>query len=94
MVSISSEIAPEIREYWRASTTACCHSACCRGVTCAGARDTDCTGDNSHWSGPGTICNAPGNIHTPCCRADFNQSGGTSIDDIFMFINAWLAGCP
>jgi hypothetical protein len=28
------------------------------------------------------------------CRADFNNSGGLSIQDIFDFLNAWFAGAP
>jgi hypothetical protein len=27
----------------------------------------------------------------PLCRADFNGSGGATIDDIFIFLNAWFA---
>jgi hypothetical protein len=32
----------------------------------------------------------------PChaCPADFNLSGGLEVQDIFDFLNAWLAGCP
>jgi hypothetical protein len=30
----------------------------------------------------------------PCCPVDFNNSGGTEIQDIFDFLAAWFAGCP
>jgi hypothetical protein len=36
----------------------------------------------------------PGNAQTPCCAADFNQSGSVTVADIMDFINAWLAGSP
>jgi hypothetical protein len=28
------------------------------------------------------------------CRTDFDDSGRANIDDIFIFLNAWFAGCP
>jgi hypothetical protein len=31
---------------------------------------------------------------TGACRADFNQSGGISVQDIFDFLAAYFAGCP
>lgn len=31
---------------------------------------------------------------TQPCRADFNQSGGISVQDIFDFLTAYFAGCP
>lgn len=30
----------------------------------------------------------------PACPADFNNSGGVSVDDLFMYLNAWFTGCP
>ncbi len=28
------------------------------------------------------------------CRADFDESGGIGVPDIFAFLSAWFAGCP
>ena len=28
------------------------------------------------------------------CRADFNESGGVTIDDLFLYFNAWFTGDP
>jgi hypothetical protein len=30
----------------------------------------------------------------PGCRADFDESGGLAVADIFSFLNSWFAGCP
>jgi hypothetical protein len=30
----------------------------------------------------------------PCCPVNFSGSGTVSVDDIFIFINAWFRGCP
>jgi hypothetical protein len=38
-----------------------------------------------------TACNAPGATASPCCLADFDKAGGRSIDDIFIYLNAWFA---
>jgi hypothetical protein len=37
-----------------------------------------------------TGCNQP----APACPADFNNSGGVSVQDIFDFLAAYFAGCP
>lgn len=41
--------------------------------------------------------NARGIVHlrpnAPTCPADFDSSGGVSIDDLFLFLNAWFSGC-
>jgi hypothetical protein len=31
---------------------------------------------------------------TPTCVADFDRSGGVTVDDLFGFLNAWFTGCP
>jgi hypothetical protein len=33
-------------------------------------------------------------VITSPCRADYNASGVADIDDIFVFLNDWFAGCP
>jgi hypothetical protein len=66
--------------------------ACCTGSTCAVSTAAACTGTNKHFAGGGTVCNAPGNSTTPCCKANFNQNAGLEVQDIFDFLNAWFAG--
>jgi uncharacterized membrane protein len=65
--------------------------ACCRGATCSSTIAAGCSGAGSVFLGGGTACN-PGNNSAPCCRADFNQSGGLSVQDIFDYLNAWFVG--
>lgn len=36
-------------------------------------------------------CNLAGNRTTPCCRADFNKTGGINQIDIIDYLNAWFA---
>jgi hypothetical protein len=64
--------------------------ACCSGATCFAASAAACTGPNTHFAGTGTVCNAPGNNVSPCCRADFDQSGSVTVSDIFTYLNAWF----
>jgi hypothetical protein len=42
--------------------------------------------------GNNSACNVPGNLRSPCCRADFNQSGVLSVQDIFDFLGAYFTG--
>ncbi len=65
--------------------------ACCSGSTCAAVVSADCAGANQSFAGVGTTCNAPGST-APCCRANFNQVGGLSVQDIFDFLSAYFAG--
>lgn len=64
---------------------------CCRGVTCAMVRPGDCAGPNSRFLGVGVACNIPMNHTAPCCKADFNQSGAVSVQDIFDFLGGYFA---
>jgi hypothetical protein len=68
--------------------------ACCLGVICDIRGASACSGPYSHFVGPNTACNAPGNNATPCCKADFNQSGAIGVDDIFDYLNAWFGALP
>lgn len=61
--------------------------ACCVGTACSVSTGAACGGT---FSGPGSACGAPGNP-TTCCPANFNGSGGVSVQDIFDFLNAWFA---
>ncbi len=66
--------------------------ACCAGSICAISSITACNVNNARFAGIGTSCNAVGNTTTPCCKADFNQSGSVSVQDIFDYLAAWFAG--
>ena len=35
-----------------------------------------------------------GNNTMPCCKADFNQAGGVTVQDIFDFLSAYFAAAP
>jgi Lamin Tail Domain len=65
---------------------------CCRGATCATSTAAACVGANTLFVSAAPACNAPGNTATPCCKADFNKTGGLTVQDIFDFLNAWFAG--
>lgn len=68
--------------------------ACCRGLACQVTTGGECVGPGMRYSGNGAACNAAGNVRTPCCRADFDQSGQTTVQDIFGFLAAWFQGSP
>jgi hypothetical protein len=68
--------------------------ACCQGATCTVLAQTDCAAAGTSFVGADTACNALGNNSTPCCKADYNHIGGISVQDIFDFLNDWLAGNP
>jgi hypothetical protein len=68
--------------------------ACCSGSTCTVLTAAACTGANTSYKGDGTVCNAPGNLTSPCCKADFNQSGSITVQDIFDFLAAYFTVNP
>jgi predicted extracellular nuclease len=71
---------------------------CCRGATCSiVAVAGDCSAPASPVVGTQIssasscgVSNAP-TPATGCCFADFNKIGGVTIDDIFIYLNAWFA---
>ena len=68
---------------------------CCNGSTCqANVLPANCTGAHTLFVSTTTACNAPGNRKTPCCEADYNQSGGITVQDIFDFLSGWFAKNP
>ena len=73
------------------SQGACCHGATCTSVAGAAA----CTAGGTYL-GNGVSCSPPvrGGSVNACCKADFNNSGVTNVQDIFDFLSAWFAGCP
>lgn len=66
--------------------------ACCKGSTCESTAAASCTGANTQFMGVGTVCNAAGNNTAPCCKADYNQSGGVTVQDLFDFLAAYFGG--
>jgi hypothetical protein len=65
--------------------------ACCCGSTCSLTLAAACTGTNQAFRGSGTVCNVSGNNVTPCCKADYNQSGAVSVQDIFDFLAGYFS---
>ncbi len=68
--------------------------ACCSGSSCSVTNAAACTGPATHFAGASTVCNAPGNNTSPCCKADFDQSGVLGLSDIFNFLAAWFTSDP
>ncbi|MCC6320978.1 MAG: hypothetical protein IT438_06010 [Phycisphaerales bacterium] len=68
--------------------------ACCAGSSCAVLDAALCVGENHRFIGIGAACNAAGNSTTPCCAADFDQSGSVTLQDLFSFLNAYFASSP
>lgn len=75
------------------NTSAPCLVTCCRGATCGQVVVAACVPNGTNL-GVGVACNAPGNFVTPCCKANFNQTGGVSVQDIFAFLTAWFVNDP
>jgi hypothetical protein len=65
--------------------------ACCAGTTCSVIEQSACSGANTHYAGDNSTCNAAGNNTTPCCKADFNQNGSVTVQDIFDFLAAYFS---
>jgi hypothetical protein len=68
--------------------------ACCAGSTCSLTTAAACVGSFTEFAGIGTTCNLPGNQTTPCCKADYNQSGSITVQDIFDFLSGYFSGSP
>ena len=91
---------------WRGGGTVCspnpCEPStgtCCRGALCAtGVAQSGCTAPSviigAAFVAGGSACNTAGNAQSPCCYADFNKQSGISVQDIFDYLNAWLAASP
>jgi hypothetical protein len=76
----------------------CGGGVCCRGATCnASVALGDCTAAapaGALFVSSANACNSGGSSTTPCCYADFNKTGGITVQDIFDFLNSWFAGSP
>jgi hypothetical protein len=69
--------------------------ACCNPKTGACAfttKDDICTSLGGKFLNPGVLCDA--NPCPPGCPSDFSGDGHSTVDDIFVFLNSWFAGCP
>lgn len=64
--------------------------ACCRGATCLALPSGSCSAGNSIVV---ASCGM-GNALASCCYADFNHSGASTIDDLFLYLNAYFTGDP
>ncbi len=64
--------------------------ACCTGSACAPTTQAACPGT---FRGVGVTCDFAGNPVT-CCRANFNQVGGVTIQDVFDFLTAYFTTSP
>jgi hypothetical protein len=49
---------------------------------------------NTRYVPTQALCNTPQSSTTPCCKADFNKANGINVQDIYDFLNAWLAQDP
>ena len=67
---------------------------CCRGTTCNTVSAGTCTGT---FAGSASLvvnaCGSGASMAT-CCYADFNHDGIPSIDDLFLYFNAYFTGSP
>lgn len=71
--------------------------ACCFGSTCLILVQADCIPSataGARFAGASVPCNPAGNTTSPCCRADFNQTGGVTVQDLFDFLDRWFAAAP
>jgi hypothetical protein len=70
------------------------NGACCSGVTCSVTSSAACVGAGTRFAGGGTVCNAPGNNTTPCCKADTNQDNLITVQDLFDYLTIWFPRTP
>src|SRR5690606_14660626 len=68
--------------------------ACCTGTVCTTVTQSDCTlAVGAAFQGDNTVCGAAGNP-TTCCPANFNQTGGITVQDIFDYLAAYFGNAP
>lgn len=68
--------------------------ACCVGTTCSLVPDAAfCAAINGSFRGQGSACGLTDNPVT-CCPANFNQTGGLSVQDVFDFLGAYFQTWP
>lgn len=69
-------------------------STCCRGTTCTQVPAGSCTGQVAGSNSVTVASCGTGNALATCCYADFNHDGTESIDDLFLYINAYFTSSP
>lgn len=67
--------------------------ACCFGAGCLVLTKPACFTAGGRFLNSGTVCGTLGRPN-PCCSADYNGSGVSTVSDIFDFLNEWFAACP
>ncbi len=76
---------------------------CCRGATCNNTVTSSaaCTGSLISGGQAGaafitssSTCGAGVISSSPCCLANYDKTGGITVNDIFAFLNDWFAGSP
>lgn len=67
---------------------------CCRGTTCAAIPSGSCTGMVAGSSSLVVSSCGGGSVFASCCYADYNHDGAQSIDDLFLFLNAYFTSSP
>jgi hypothetical protein len=79
---------------WIKFTVGAAQEVCCRGTTCLLVDTGTCAGTagGSTATVVGPACT--GNTVAGCCYADYDHINGRTIDDIFIFLNAWFAASP
>jgi hypothetical protein len=71
---------------------------CCRGATCnTTVAQASCTGSGmagASFVTTASVCNGTPTSNTPCCYANYNKTGGITVQDIFDFLGDWFANSP
>ena len=86
---------------WNGAGTACDPNPCpqppqncCRGTTCVSVASGSCTGTVAGSNSVVFAACGSGNSFAACCYADFDHNGTPSIDDLFLYFNAYFVGSP
>ena len=67
---------------------------CCRGTTCNPVASGSCTGSVAGSNSLVVSSCGAGGTFASCCYADFNHDGIQSIDDLFLYFNAYFTSSP
>ena len=80
----------------RGGASACgpSNEMCCRGTTCNPVDAGTCTGAVAGSNSLVVASCGAGNTMASCCYADYNHDGTQSIDDLFLYFNAYFTGSP
>ena len=76
------------------TTCAVASENCCRGTTCNSIAVGTCTGTVAGSASITVASCGSGAGLSSCCYADFNHDGTQSIDDLFLYFNAYFTGSP